>query len=300
MYRGGTVVIMPKFSAEAFLDEVSRNRVTHVFLVPTQTIQIVNHDAFATADLSSLANIISAGQPLDRNVFERVVGALPGAKLWDAYGLSEGFCTLAGPADWAKGKFGSVGKAFILDDIRIIDGDEEVQQGRTGEICGYSVGNMKGYYRDPERTKEMVWQGHNARAYLRSGDLGRIDEDGYLYIQGRKKDMIKSGGINVFPVDIESVFMQHPAVAEACAIGIPHDKWIETPLLFVVLRPNADVTADALMEWGNERLGKFQRVSGITFLEDLPRITYGKVDKNRLRAPFWTTDETGKVIPVPR
>jgi acyl-CoA synthetase (AMP-forming)/AMP-acid ligase II len=290
MYRGGCVVIMPKYSPEAFLNAVATSKITHVFLVPTQTIQIVDRVA-AGSDLSSLRNIISAGQPLDPAVFRAVAERLPGVRLWDAYGLSEGFCTLAGPQDWAKGKHGSVGKPFILDDICIVDGDDRaVVQGGTGEICGYSVGNMKGYYKDPLRTAEMLWKGPNGRTYLRSGDLGWIDEEGYLFIQGRKKDMIKSGGINVFPVDIETAFMRHPAVAEACAIGIPHEKWIETPLLFVVLRPGQAITEEALMRWGNERLGKFQRVSQVQFLDDLPRITYGKVDKNGLRAPFWNAN----------
>jgi acyl-CoA synthetase (AMP-forming)/AMP-acid ligase II len=146
---------------------------------------------------------------------------------------------------------------------------------------------MKGYYKDQKRTDELIWTGPRNRTYLRSGDLGRLDEDGYLYICGRIKDMIKSGGINVFPSDIEAVFAEHPAVREAAAVAIPHPKWMETPLLFVILNEGARVGAAELMAWGNKRLGKFQCVSAVEIVAEFPRVTYGKVDKGKLRAPYW-------------
>jgi acyl-CoA synthetase (AMP-forming)/AMP-acid ligase II len=294
MYRGGTCVIMRKFSAEGLLRTVEKHKVTHVFLVPTQIISVLDSQDFANHDLSSLRVFIASGQALMSATFDRIIAQMPSTtQLWEAYGMSECFCTMAGPKDWALGKRGSVGKSFVLDDICIVGGDDkELPQGEIGEICGYSVGMMKGYYKDTERTDEMIWIGPGGRTYIRSGDLGRIDEDGYLYVCGRTKDMIKSGGINVFPADIETVFMRHPDVIEAAAIGIPHAKWIETPLLFVILRDSVSSPApEELMAWGNERLGKFQRISAIKVVKELPRVTYGKIDKKKLRAPYWSDAE---------
>jgi acyl-CoA synthetase (AMP-forming)/AMP-acid ligase II len=288
MYRGGCCVLMPKFSGDEFLELVEKHRCTHTFLVPTQLVAILGNPNFDRYDVSSLRVIDSAGQALMSATFDEVAKRMPKAELWEVYGMSEGFGTIIGPKDYARGKRGSVGQPMILDDIRIIDDNgNELPGGEIGEICGYSLGLMKGYYRDPEATEKMIWIGPHGRTYLKSGDLGRIDADGYLYICGRSKDMIKSGGINVYPADIESVFTKHPAVREATAVGIPHDKWMETPILFVILHHGTVMDAEALKDWGNERLGKFQRVSEVRIVEDFPRVTYGKVDKKKLRAPFW-------------
>jgi acyl-CoA synthetase (AMP-forming)/AMP-acid ligase II len=207
--------------------------------------------------------------------------------------MSEGFGTVIGPNDYALGKRGSVGKPLILDDIRIIDSaDREVPAGEIGEICGCSLGLMKGYYNNQEATRAALWTGPNGRSYIRSGDLGRFDEDGYLYVCGRIKDMIKSGGINVYPTDIEKEFAQHPAVQEVAVIGVPHLKWMETPIAFVIRRHgHEEVTSDQIMSWGNERLSKYQRVSAVIIADDFPRVTYGKVDKKKLGAPFWEHQE---------
>ncbi len=289
MYWGGTCVLMDRFDAGEFIRLADKHKATHVFLVPTQTVQILNDPSLSDNDLSSLRLLLSGGQALMPQTFEEVGQKLPDAELWDCYGMSEGFVSIVGPVDYACGKRGSVGKPMFMDDIRIIDAeDNELPPGQIGEICAYSVGLMKGYYKDPEATEEAIWYGPRGRSYIRSGDLGRYDEDGYLFLCGRAKDMIKSGGINVFPPDIESVFTKHPAVSEAAVIGIPHEKWMETPIAFVILRPGVDpVSADDLMAWVNERLAKYQRVTGIEIVDDFPRVTYGKVDKKKLRAPYW-------------
>ena len=146
---------------------------------------------------------------------------------------------------------------------------------------------MKGYYAEPQRTAELVWHGPRGRTYLRSGDVGRIDEDGFIYISGRVKDMIKSGGINVFACDIEEVFMGHPAVKECAAIGIPDDKWGETPLLLVIPHDGAAASEETIKEWGNAKLGKFQRVCRVEFRSEFPRATHDKVLKRALRDPYW-------------
>lgn len=291
MYWGGTCVLMDSFDACEFIRLAERHRVTHVFLVPTQTVQILNDSSLGEHDLTSLRLLLSGGQALMPQTFVDVGERLPGAELWDCYGMSEGFVSIVGPLDYALGKRGSVGKPMFMDDIRIIDGDDnELPAGQIGEICAYSVGQMKGYYKDPAATEEAIWYGPRGRSYIRSGDLGRFDEDGYLFLCGRAKDMIKSGGINVFPPDIEAAFTTHPAVSEAAVIGIPHEKWMETPLAYVILRPDAgEVSPDEIKAWANEKLAKYQRVSEVRIVADFPRVTYGKVDKKKLRAPFWPT-----------
>ncbi len=289
MFWGGTCVIMPGFSSDEFIRLVDTHKCTHAFLVPTQTVQILDDPSLPEHDLSSLRLILSGGQALMPQTFDEVGEKLPNAELWDCYGMSEGFVSIVGPLDYKRGKRGSVGKPMLLDDIRIIsEAGEELPTGQIGEICAYSLGLMKGYYKDPEATEASIWYGPHGRSFIRSGDLGRYDEDGYLHLCGRAKDMIKSGGINVFPPDIEAVFTKHPAVSETAVIGIPHEKWMETPMAFVILRTDAtQVTPEELMEWANNKLAKFQRVSEVKFVEDFPRVTYGKVDKKKLRAPYW-------------
>jgi len=289
MYWGGCCVLMEKFSAEAFIKLVEEHKCSHVFLVPTQTVQILDSSILDKHDISSLQLLLSGGQALMPQTFEEVGEKLPNAELWDCYGMSEGFVSIVGPRDYKLGKRGSVGKPLLFDDIRIIDDeDRELPVGQIGEICAYSVGLMKGYYKDPEATESAIWYGPKGKSYIRSGDLGRFDEDGYLHLCGRAKDMIKSGGINVFPPDIEAVFTKHPAVSETAVIGVPHEKWIETPIAFVILRSEAQsVSENELMTWANEKLAKFQRVSEVRIVSDFPRVTYGKVDKKKLRAPYW-------------
>jgi acyl-CoA synthetase (AMP-forming)/AMP-acid ligase II len=232
--------------------------------------------------------LLSGGQRLNSSTFDRLVELFPSAGLYEVYGMTEGFVTVATPADWERGKRGSVGVPIYACDIRVIDSDgREVGRGEVGEIVGYSPGLMRGYRGAVDVTREMIWQGPRGRTYLRSGDVGRLDEDGYVYIEGRLKDMIKSGGLNVFASDIEEVFSKHPDVVEVAAVSIPHPKWGETPLLLAIVRAGSEITEQQLMQWGNGQLGKYQRVSAVEFRSDFPRATYGKVRKQDLRAPYW-------------
>jgi acyl-CoA synthetase (AMP-forming)/AMP-acid ligase II len=160
--------------------------------------------------------------------------------------------------------------------------------GEIGEIVGYSALLLKGYYRDPDRTVTSLWTDPiSGRTFLRSGDLGRYDADGYLYLVGRAKDMIISGGVKIYAGDVEEVFLRHPNVRDVAAIAIPHEKWGETPLLLVILRPGAATSADELLAWGNEQLGKTQRVSRVEFRVEFPRNTLEKILKRELREPYW-------------
>jgi long-chain acyl-CoA synthetase len=289
LYRAGTLVILPKFSAAAFLAAVEQERGTHAFLVPTQFIALLNEPRLADTDVSSMRCLVTAGQPIAEKTYAALEQAFPSAGIYEVYGFSEGFACLRIPDDAARGKLRSVGKPVLLDDVRIVGEDgQELPAGETGEIVAHSIGMMIGYLDNPELTEEITWYSPTGRSYMRSGDIGHLDSDGYLYVSGRAKDMIKSGGINIFAVDIEQVFMAHPDTVEVAAIGVPDLKWGETPVLVVIPRPGSSVTEEQLRAWGNERLARYQRVSRVVFRDDLPRAVYGKVQKDDLRREFGT------------
>ncbi|PPJ25689.1 AMP-dependent synthetase [Nocardia nova] len=285
MYRGGTIVILKKFSAEAFLSAVERERGTHAFLVPTQWIAILGYADRARLNVDSMRCVVTSGQPIAETTYAALEDTFPKAGIYEVYGFSEGFATLRIPEDAAQGKRDSVGKPLMLEDVRIIDDTGvEVSAGETGEIVAHSIGMMTGYYRNPDLTREATWVAPDGRTFMRTGDLGHLDKDGFLYVSGRLKEMIKSGGINIFTTDIERVFFAHPAVSEAAAVGVPHPKWGETPVVVALLRPGATADAEELRQWANERLAKYQRVSRVLIREQLPRAVYGKVAKAELRA----------------
>lgn len=293
LHFGGTLVLMPKFDAREFLRLVERERCTNVFVVPTQCILVMAVEGFAEADTSSLDRIMVSGSPLARHTFDELRAKFPHAELFEMYGMSEAFMTCVGPPDYAKGKTGSVGQAIYGADIRIIDDDGvELPWGETGEVVGRSAALMKGYYNDAERTEELLWREPGTGVpFMCSGDIGRFDADGYLYVVGRKKDMIISGGVNIFATDIEAAFIKHAAVSEVAAIGVPHEKWGETPLLLAILNEGASVNEADLMAWGNAQLGRFQRVSAVEIRDAFPRNALDKILKRELREPYWKGQE---------
>jgi acyl-CoA synthetase (AMP-forming)/AMP-acid ligase II len=286
LYYGGKVVMVPKFSPAGFMAAVERERGTHSFMVPAMYVSLLQHED-QTADLSSLKVLVSAGQTMPLITRDALAARIPGAGIHEVYGMTEGFFTLAVPEDFALGKRNTVGKPGFLEDIRILDEhDAELPVGEVGEIVAYGPGMMKGYYGRPDLTSEMVWCSPAGRTYLRSGDLGSLDEDGFLYVSGRKKDMIKSGGINIYAADLEEVLLGHPAIGEAAVVGIPHPRWMETPIGVVVLRPGQSASGEDLCEWVNTRLSKYQRLSRVIVRQDFPRATYGKIQKDKLREEY--------------
>lgn len=290
LHHGGRVVVMRKFDPREFLALVQRERATHSFVVPTQLIVTLALPDFDAFDTTSLKVLFSGGSPMPRATFDDVLRRFPHTGLHEIYGMSEGFGVFVGPDDYAKGKAGSVGRPahLVNTDVRLIDAQgRETGTGEIGEVVGTSALMMKGYYNDPGRTEESLWRAPDGKAFLRSGDLGRFDADGYLYIVGRTKDMILSGGVNVYPIDIEDVFMRHPEVLEVAAIGVPHEKWGETPLLLAIMRPGARTSERDLLAWGNERLAKYQRVSAVEFRSAFPRNALDKILKRELRQPYW-------------
>lgn len=285
LFVGATVVVMESFTPDGFLELVAREGVTHTFMVPTQYIGLLQSERLHSADISSLKYMLSAGSPLRQDTKDAILERL-GSGLFELYGFSEGFATICRPEQ--QHKRGSVGTPVIGFDLRIVDEDGcEVPAGEPGEIVGYGGGLMKHYHKRPDETDAAIWRDERGRTFLRSGDIGRVDEEGFLYILDRKKDMIISGGFNVFPKDIEEVVGSHPKVSDVTVIGIPDPKWGETPLALVIPVADSELDATELLTWANERLAKAQRLKGVELRNDFPRNALGKVIKRELRAPYW-------------
>jgi acyl-CoA synthetase (AMP-forming)/AMP-acid ligase II len=282
MFLGGTFVLESHFDPKTFLATIAREQVTHIMLVPSQALALLNSPAFAPETLRSLEMLCTVGAPLHREHKERLNSVLPG-RLYELYGLTEGFMTILDSRDYAA-KIGSVGTPPPFFEMRILNEQgQPAAAGEVGEIVGRSPMLMQGYYRQPALTGDAIAEG-----WLHSGDLGYVDEEGFLYLVDRKKDLIISGGANVFPKDIEEIIVRHPAVREAAVFGIPSDKWGETPLAAVILEGSHDITAEALRVWINERVhGKHQRVQEVVIMADFPRNTAGKTLKRVMRDPYW-------------
>jgi len=281
MFVGCTYILHPAFDAERLIEEVERSRVTHIVMVPSQIIAVLSSPAFAPEKLASLEMIQSVGAPLHLEYKHRLNETLPG-RFYELYGLTEGFMTVLDKHDAVR-KAGSVGAPIGFYEMRILDErGKDVPPGTVGEICGRGPLMMAGYYERPDLTAKAVVDG-----WLHSGDLGYVDEDGFLYLVDRKKDMIISGGVNVYPRDIEEVVVRHPAVREVAVFGVPDARWGETPVAAVVLREPGAVGARELREWVNARVGaKFQRVSDVTLVDDFPRNIAGKTLKRVLQERY--------------
>ncbi len=254
-------------------------------MVPSQYITLLELEELAQYDFRSMEIMLSAGAPL-RVTTKKAIRDRLDCRLMELYGVTEGPGTVLNPEDM-EDKIGSVGRPILGADIRIVDADDrELARGEIGEIVGYCGANMKGYHKRPDKTAETIWEDEQGRTYVRTGDIGRLDEDGFLYVLDRKKDMIISGGINIFASDLEEVISKHADVQEVAVIGIPHDKWGETPLALVIPHERSDTSPDQIRDWANSKLGKYQRVTAVDFRDSLPRNALGKVLKRELREPY--------------
>ncbi len=292
LFAGGTLYAMDTFEPGGFLETVAREKITHTFMVPAQYLMVLAQPELDATDLSSLKTMLSAGSPLRRDTKRDVIARM-GPGLYELYGFSEGFATILKPHQHHE-KFASVGTPVIGFELRILDEEgRECPAGVAGEIAGYGAGIMREYYRRPEQTAELIWRDERGRTFIRSGDVGKLDDDGFLHILDRKKDMIISGGFNVFPADIEEIVGQHPDVQDVTVIGVPHDKWGEGSLALIIPREGAVPDTDAVRDWANDRLGKHQRLVGVECREEFPRNALGKVLKRFLRDPYWQDVDTG-------
>jgi acyl-CoA synthetase (AMP-forming)/AMP-acid ligase II len=289
---GGTAILMRKFSAKTYLELVQRHRATHSMMVPVQYQRLLECPEFDKYDLSSLQTKFSTGAPFGAELKAEVLRRWPGA-LTESYGMTEGGGRCELKAHLFPNKLHTVGTPAPGNDVRLIDEHGlEVPPGGTGEVVGHSVAMMTGYHRMPDKTREVEWFDTTGKRFLRSGDIGRFDEDGFLVLGDRKKDMIISGGFNIYPSDIEAELNQHSAVAESAVIGVPSREWGETPVAFVVLRSDAlPVPAAELKQWLNQRVGKTQRVADVRVIAALPRSEIGKVLKRELVSGYTSASQ---------
>ncbi len=289
LFVGATLVVMQKFAPAAFLETVERERVSHTFMVPPQFAAILSAPEFGRANLSSLAVMLSGGAPFPIEVKRATLDQI-GPGLYELYGCTEGVGTIIKP-DMVLAKPASVGLPILGLSLTIIDEQSrELPRGQIGEIVGCGPGLMKGYHNRPDDTRATLWRDQRGRTWLRTGDIGRLDAEGFLTVLDRKKDMIISGGTNVYATDIEHVFASHPDVAEVTVIGVPHDRWGEAPLALVVARSGGSASEAELTSWANERLAKHQRVVATEFRQSFPRNALGKVLKRELGKPYWPSE----------
>jgi len=281
-YLGATYILHRQFEAARAIDAIDREQVTHMMMVPAQIAAMLGSDAFDPRRMQSLECILSLGAPLLQKDKDRLNEALPG-RLHELYGLTEGFVTILDRHDAVR-KSGSVGIPPPFFEVRILreDGSDAVP-GEVGEIAGKGPIRMTGYYGRPDLTEATVHDG-----WIHSGDVGYLDDDGFLHLVDRKKDMIDSGGVKVYPRDVEEIAAAHPDVQEVAVFGVPHDKWGETPIAAVIVRPGSCVAATELRDWINERVSaRYQRVSEVVLMPEFPRSAAGKTLKRELREPYW-------------
>jgi acyl-CoA synthetase (AMP-forming)/AMP-acid ligase II len=283
---GGTVVLMPKFDAAEFVTLAEKHRATHAMLVPVQFQRIMDLPDFDRHDLSSFLIKFCTSAPFSASLKADILQRWPGG-LIEYYGMTEGGGTCVLIAHQYPDKLHTVGQPVAGHDIRLIDENGNVvPPGEVGEIVGRSPAMMLGYYNQPGKTSAAEWHDSQGNRFIRTGDLGRFDEDGFLTLMDRKKDMIISGGFNVYPSDLEAVLLQHAAIKEAAVVGVASRRWGETPVAFVVLKPDRTESAEQIREWVNERVGKTQRLTAVEVMPTLPRGAIGKVLKRELRDQY--------------
>ncbi|MDI6747939.1 MAG: AMP-binding protein [Rhodocyclaceae bacterium] len=281
-HLGATYILHRQFDAAAMLDTIAREKVSHIMVVPAQIAALLDAADFNAGKLDSLQMILSLGAPLPQARKDQLNRLLPG-RFHELYGLTEGFVTILDKSDAVR-KAGSVGCPPLFSAVRIVDdAGRDLPTGQSGEIVGRGPLVMQGYWGKPELTAQTLRDG-----WIYSGDIGYLDEAGYLYLVDRKKDMIDSGGVKVYPRDIEEIAAGHPAVADVAVFGVPDEKWGETPVAAVVLKVGAGATAEELRDWINARVAaRYQRVKAAIILPEFPRNAAGKTLKRNMRDPYW-------------
>lgn len=282
---GGTVVLQPKFNAAEWLMLAETTRATYTMLVPVQYRRVLAEPGFDNHTLHFKMKFCTSA-PFPAELKAEVLRRIPGG-LVEFFGMTEGGVSFVFPAHLHPDKLHTVGQPSQGHAVRIIDEDgNDVEPGTPGEIVGQSPATMNGYKNRPDLTDKAFWTAPDGSRWLRTGDIGRLDEDGFLTLMDRAKDMIISGGFNIYPSDIEAVITALPGVREAAVVGIASDRWGETPVAFVVA-PGAN--ADAMRSAANAGLGKTQRLAALLLVDELPRSHIGKVLKRELRDTFTGT-----------
>jgi len=286
VFAGGTLVVMPAFDPKAFLELVQKEKCTHTFMVPTQFTILLEQSDFDSYDLSSMRVWNSAGSPLRTRTKAEVLKRFNG-ELIELWGLTEGVATTLKPEDM-ENKMESVGLPLVGWDVRIIDEEgQEVPRGEAGEIVAFSSFLMPEYYKLPDKTVDAIWLDETGQAYLKTGDMGKLDEDGFLYILDRKKDMINVGGEKVFPSEVEDMMLSHSKIKDLVIVGIPDDLKGEAPKAFIVLREGEAATEEEIRAYCKEKMAPYKVPVAVEFIEEVPRSASGKALRRLLRDKEW-------------
>ncbi|MFL0278135.1 long-chain-fatty-acid--CoA ligase [Mycobacterium sp. SMC-19] len=278
---GGTHVVLPAFDVEVVLDVIERHRITGITLVPAMIQAIVDNPETKARDVSSVESILYGASPIAEELLVRAVETFPSAGFTQAYGMTElaGLATLLLPGDHRAGRFKSAGRPLPHTEVRVIDaGAEEAERGAVGEVAVRGGNVMQGYWNCPDQTAAAIVDG-----WMRTGDVGYMDAGGYLYVVDRMKDMIITGGENVYSIEVENALSAHPAVRDCAVIGLPDDQWGERVHAVVVLHDGAGVAADELRDHVKTSIAGYKAPRSVEFIDALPRTPTGKVLKRELR-----------------
>ncbi len=290
LYVGGTNVILPAFDPEKTLATMARERVTVQLLVPAMWAALMTVPGFESYDLSALEMALTGGAPCPMPVLEYFQGK--GVPFQEGFGMTETAPSVSLlDADHVKEKNGSIGRALFHVETRIVDeNDRDVPADQVGELIVRGPNVFAGYWGMPDATAEAFRGG-----WFHTGDMGRMDAEGFITLVDRKKDMIITGGENVYPIEVEQVLYRHHAIREVAVVGVPHERWGETPIAVVALKEGAQVTDDDLISYARERLAHFKCPTRVEYVPELPRNATGKVLKTTLRQEYG-----GKETPVQR
>jgi acyl-CoA synthetase (AMP-forming)/AMP-acid ligase II len=280
--HGGFARIMEKFDVTGYLEHAQADRTTHTMLVPVQYQRLMAHDDFGNYNLSSYIVKFCTSAPFPAELKADVVKRWPGG-LVEIYGMTEGGVVCMLQAHNFPDKLHTVGQPVTGHELIVLDEDDNrLPPGSKGILTGRSPTMMSGYKNQPEKTREMEWRDEEGNIWLKTGDIGIVDEDGFVSIVGRAKDMIISGGFNIYPKDLEELLEQQPGVAEAAIVGMPSEAWGETPVGFVRLAGQG-ISPDEILQRVNAQLGKTQRISVLYPIDEMPRSHIGKLLKTELR-----------------
>lgn len=288
---GGRNVLLSQFDPTVVLTTIQNEKINYMFLPPTAINAVCRHPNIQDFNTSSIRVMMSAAAPITEET-SKLAHDIFGDAMYQGYGLSECFpITMMSARDWfleREGSNPSLSCGLPLPWTRVElwnDEEEPVPIGSEGEIVAKSDGQMTEYWRAPDSTAEGMKDG-----WVKTGDVGKLDQNGYLYVLDRKKDLIISGGFNLYPTEIENVISQMEGVIEVAVVGIPHEKWGETPAAFIYAKPDARLTEEQVIEFASDTLGSYKKPRLVEFSDgQLPRTPVGKIDKKKIRAPFWTS-----------
>lgn len=290
LFASGTHIALPSFSSKSFLELAQREAVTDTLLVPTMIQMVLDDPEFSNYDLSALRFLVYGASPIDETLLNRTMAAMPKLALMQGYGMTElsGCVTYLEPfyhtpEGRQQKKLRSAGRAAPMAELKIVDDSgQEVPRGTVGEIAARGMSNMIGYWNRETETQNTLRDG-----WVHSGDGAYMDDDGFIFIVDRMKDMIVSGGENVYSAEVENAVLKHDAVAMCAVIGIPNQKWGESVHAIVVLKPDQQLDQEALIAHCKDLIGGYKCPRSVEFRTELPLSGAGKVQKNELRAPYW-------------